>query len=85
LDRLQQHRRHGVVQRRLERAEIPEGYVPESFRHRLERLVLCRLAGSGESRQRATVEAAERADDDMAPAPAELARQLDRCFVRLSS
>ena len=51
---------------RGERVEVAEGHVAEALGHRLERLVLGRLAGGGERGEGAAVEAAERADDDVA-------------------
>ena len=59
--------------------------VVEALGHRLERLVLGRLAGRRERRQRAAVEAAERADDDVAAAAAVLAGQLERALDGLGA
>ncbi len=85
LHRLQQHRRNGRVDRRLQRVDVVVGDMAKPVRHREERLVLGRLAGSGQRRQRATVEAAERADDGVAAAAAELARQFQRRLVGLGA
>ena len=60
-----------------QRVDVAPRDVLEALRHRLERLVLGRLAGGGERGQGAAVEAAERADDDVAAAAAVLAGQLD--------
>ena len=67
LDRLEENGRdRSRVGRLLESGEVAVGDVAESLRQRLERLVLFRLAGGGERRQRAPVERAERGDDDVA-------------------
>ena len=53
LDRLEEYRRDGRVDRRGERVEVFPRDVAESLRQRLERLVLRRLAGRVQRRERA--------------------------------
>ena len=85
LDRLEQDGRDGRVERTLERVEIVPGHMPETFRKGLEGLVLLRLAGGVQRRQRAAVERAIRADHDVAAAATELAGELDRALVGLAA
>ena len=85
LHRLDQHRRHRRIDRRLERGEVAERHVTEAVGHREERLVLGRLAGRRQRRQRAAVEAAVGAHHHVATAAAELAGQLQRGLVGLGA
>ena len=84
LDRLEEngHNRFGIS-RLLESGEIAIGDAAESLWERLEGLVLFRLAGGGERRQRASMERAEGGDDDVAIPAANSARELDGALVCL--
>lgn len=85
LDRLEEYRRDGRVDRRGERVEVFPRDVAESLRQRLERLVLRRLAGRVQRRERAPVERTVRTDDHVTAVPAEAPRQLERALVGLGT
>ena len=85
LHRLEQHGGHGRVDGRLERVEVVPGHVPEALGQRLERLVLGGLAGGVQRGERAAVERAVGADDDVAAPAAPLAGQLDGALVGLGA
>ena len=67
------------------RVGVVPRHVPEPVGHRLERLVLGRLARRRQRRQRATVEAAVGAHDRVPAATAVLAGQLDGALVGLGA
>ena len=73
----EQHGGDRRVERRLERVDVVPRHVAEALGQRLERLVLLRLAGGVQRGERAPVERAVGAHDDVAAAAAELAGELD--------
>ena len=100
LQGLQQHRRHprplglAVAQQHLEGGRVVVGEVAEALHHRLKALVVLRLAGGGDGRQGAAVEAGLGREDqwaalgaaiDAAHHVAVLAGQLDRRLIGLGA
>ena len=85
LHRLEQHGGHRRVEGSLEGVEVDPGHVAEPLGQRLERLVLGGLAGGVQRGERAAVEGAEGAHDDVAAPPTELAGQLDGALVGLGA
>ena len=87
LDGLDHDSDDGLVDRRGEGVEIAPGHVKEPGGERLERLVLLRLPGRGEGRERPAMEAAVGGNDLPAPvlSPTPLAGDLDGAFVGLGT
>ena len=84
-DRFDQDGGDAAVDRLAHGVEVAPRNVTEPVGHRREGLVLGGLTSGCERRQRATVEATERADDGVPSATAVLARELDGALVRLGA
>ncbi len=89
LHRLEEHRRHPIVERGGEHVDVGERDLTEPGRQRLKRLLLLGLTGRGERRERAPVKRAVRGHDVVALGPAVRlavpARELDRGLVGLGA